>query len=442
LFVWLLIHAGTSAHASAQDAAELPASEVIAEEVEAAKEAVYSREWQLAEETVSALFSQRRSHPEFLEIVDEVTASLSHLSPGALREELQGLRARLAGTTGSGWLMAAALARSLDKSGDADACLMEALKEPSLGDNPFLHVLRAEALLEIELEDDAVREFDEAVALGEAWGERDALFYVKVRVVNSLYEAGKVAQAVERARRLLTSDFPPERAWALAQAIKYYWHLGERESAERAHKELNELLPALTPRPGLSWRSRRIEQAWQAAAWYTGMLAGDPLMELILDEDATDFDLKKGDFEVAAGKLRVWVERYPIEDFARWSDELKKWGAWVNYTYCGTLLLAGRSAEAEAALRRFVREVPFEGSQKQLVAQSWCSLGSALHRLERFPEAREAYERGLRLDAQDATAASLPSDLTQPSVQNGHMHAAHRKAYIEGYRRLPEVEGR
>jgi tetratricopeptide (TPR) repeat protein len=92
-------------------------------------------------------------------------------------------------------------------------------------------------------------------------------------------------------------------------------------------------------------------------------------------------------------------------------------------TLARALILAGRAEEAVAVLRHYVQIAPREAQ-----AAGYSNLGVALRKLERYEEAREAYQTALRIAPDDAAALNNYGTLLQDEDRYAEAEACFRKA--------------
>jgi tetratricopeptide (TPR) repeat protein len=375
------------------------------------------------------------NYPDFPSFSKKLEEGYSWLPKDALRNEFERRRSLLTGSiNGIGGLELGYLGMVLEDYAGAAACFQQALKDPEIQSSPFPRAYLGRALLFGGSLNAATSEYEAAVQ--QASVDKATLFRVRHLFLSDLLDAGRMSAMLKYAPACLSSDYPLERAWALENWIYYLWSQGDSEELGRRIVELRNLVPTLTVRPDLPFEQDRYERAQTLLSEVERAAQGDPVMLMAMDEEATTVDFANGEFEKALERLKPWVEKYPIREYASWKDDTtKKVGIWVNYVHAGALARLDRFGEAEAGFREIIQYVPItEFSGRIVDAYGW--LGVTLKGQRRLEEARQVLETALSLDVSrvdERFLTALPHDFTQARVKSGETSATLRASIVKQY---------
>ena len=305
--------------------------------------------------------------------------------------------------------------------------------DENLSRNPFVHGFLAHTLLTAGKLKEATPEYEIGVQLAEATGDRAMAFRAKHLYADDLFDAQRLDLATPIVLPMLESDYPFERAWALAQKALYDWGRGDKEAALAGAGELRKVLPLAIPHPDLDWQRRRYEAMVETLQTFDGVLVLDPVLTMTADEKTLDYQFMGGNHE-AAKTVQAWVEKYPIDQYAIWTDaKEKEMAVWCHYNYYSYLSRSGHFEEAKAGLYRIIQNVPFEENPGRVV-DAWCWLGLTLKREGDYEGAKAALKMGLDLDASSVPASpNLAKDANQPRVKSGLTFSFEREWFVAHY---------
>ncbi|NUN97817.1 MAG: hypothetical protein HUU16_16765 [Candidatus Omnitrophica bacterium] len=387
--------------------------------------------------SVSSLYSWK-DYPDFPSIVKKIEESYAWLPKERVRQEFEGRRALVSQTPDCiAWLHLAVLGMTLEDFPAASACFRESLKDAGLSLNPFVHAYHGRSLLYQGQVEAATAEYELAVRSAQI--DPATRFRVRHLFLSDLLDAGRLNLILKYASECLDSDYALERAWALENWIYYLWSQGASEELGSRVRELQALFPTLTVRPELPFEQDRYERAQTLLREVERALAGDPVMLMAMDEEATTIDFANGEFQKALDRLEPWARRFPISEYGTWTDvQTKEVGVWVNYVHAAALARLGRLQEAESEFRKILLHVPFaEFSGRVVDVYGW--LGYALKAQGRLEEARDTLTIALTLDVSRADASTtkgLPHDFSQERVKSGETSSQLRASIVKQYEEL------
>jgi tetratricopeptide (TPR) repeat protein len=380
--------------------------------------------------------AQWTDFPDYLRLLESAERSYRKASPSELASAYEAQRSALEGSVdGVGWINLGLMALALDRPWDAEECFRQALLDPAFAQNPSLHAQLARALVANHKKDDAMAEFEEGSKLAEAAGDTTLAFRIRATETSDLFDHGYMDDAIYLRTACLDSAYPLERLWALSELIDYHWAKQEMVTVNTYAVQLKALLPTVTPRPDVKWEFNRLSYARKVRDRVTGALAGDPVKQMIMDEESLQCEYNVKRFDVVRDRLAPWVKAYPIEGYATWPAELQEWGSWVHWTYNCALCLTGGVPEAEAGFRSIIASVPIADWPNPVV-NSWCWLGYCLLRQHKFAESVTAYEAGFTLDikGKGSEPVTLPPDPDQLIAAGNVLKFDWRKGYVASYR--------
>ncbi len=307
------------------------------------------------------------------------------------------------------------------------------LMDEPLAKNPFVHGFLARALLVPGKLAEATPEYELAVQLAVATGDRATAFRAKHLYADDLFDAQRIDLAIPVVLPMLESDYPFERAWALTQKALYDWGHGDKEGALKIAGNLRKVLPFAIPHPDLDWQRRRHEAMVETLQTFDGVLVLNPVLTMTADEESLDYQYMGGNVE-AAKTVRIWVERYPLEQYATWTDpKQKEMAVWCHSNYYSSLCHSGQYAEAKAGFCKIIDYVPFEEYPGRVV-DAWCWLGLALKEEGDYEGAKAALKMGLDLDAVNVPSTSnLAKDENQPRIRSGKTYSIQRERFVAHY---------
>lgn len=386
-------------------------------------------------ESCSAIYVHRDTN-DFMTLAKDLEDAYRHRMPSDLEEELERRKGlpEVFRDIGMGALDTGLLALALEKPKSAASWFESACSSPEFSDNPFAYLLKGRAVLLSGKVSEATEAYERALDLAMERNSEPLVFRVRRNVLRDLFDAGLVDQAWRQGAACLASDYPLERSWALGQAILYHWNKGDRDAALESYNLLAELLPTVQAAPSSDRERRDLELTWKTFHRMKGTLEENPAMAMALDEESVAFFLKEGEYQNIVDTLSPWVERYPLEDYADWEEEIRFWAPWVHFTTGIALAHLENYDEALSQFEGVIRHVPFEEHPKRVV-DAWGWKGYVLIKTDRLEEAKKAYETGLGLDittADDKGSLSLYYD--QPAVPGGIAEDKYRKTYALNYR--------
>lgn len=332
------------------------------------------------------------------------------------------------------WLERALMASAVTERGIAIDSYRKSLEIGPLDDQPFVHaILARESLLAGDLEG-ATIEYELAVLLAKATGDHNKVFRTHHLYAGDLYDSWQVERASVIVLSMQDSPLPLERAWALSQRALYEWGRGDKDAALAAIDQLRGVLPQATPLPNLNWQNRRYRGAVKIMELFDGVLRGDPVATMTVDEEAFEYEFMKKNFGVLA-RLKPWVEKYPLEDYTTWGDrKLRKVAVWCHLNYYIYLGMNGHPEDAKAGFRKIIEIVPFTEHPDRVTA-TWCRMGQLLLEEKDYTGAKEALETGLNLDAsQVPSSPNVPKGLDQPRIQGGLVLPQEREWFVGSYK--------
>lgn len=387
--------------------------------------------------SVSSLYSWK-NFPDFPFIVKKIEESYAWLPKERVRQEFEGRRALVSQSPDCiAWLHLAVLGITLEDFPAASACFQEALKDEGLNQNPFVHAFHGRSLLYQGQVESATAAYELAVRTAEI--DPATRFRVRHLFLSDLLDAGRLNLILKYASECLDSEYALERAWALENWIYYLWSQGAAEELGSRVRELQVLFPTLTVRPELPFEQDRYERAQTLLREVEQALAGDPVMLMAMDEEATTIDFANGDFQRALDRLEPWARRFPISDYGTWTDQqTREVGIWVNYVRAAALARMERLEEAEGEFRKILQHVPFaEFSGRVVDVYGW--LGFTLKGQGRLEQARDTLAIALTLDVSRADASitkGLPHDFSQERVRSGETSSQLRASIVKQYEEL------
>lgn len=380
-------------------------------------------------------------YPDFLDLtiaITEVYGSRTSQDLGFLRKN----REPSVSSRGNpaDWLDTALLATAMNDPRYAVHCFEEAMKNPTLSGNPFVHGLKGRALLSQDMVSAATAEYTIALNMAKSLNDDAVLFRVRNMYADDLFSHNLIDAAIPIvASQCLTSKYPLEHAWALGQQVQYAWSRNDQATLKSAFEELKGLLPSVVPREDLDWQQRRYKELLSISGMIEKALSTDPAQQMAADVEALDYEYKTAGFKAGLARMEPWIKKYPLEEYNTWEDRsLRKWSVWAHYNYYAVLSILGRSKEAEDGFWGLIANVPFNDAPDRVV-EAFCWLGRIRIDQHNYGEAKDFLEKGLILD--DPTSALTPPEigwaapLDLPSfVQGGYLPPSQRTEFIKLYR--------
>jgi tetratricopeptide (TPR) repeat protein len=364
-------------------------------------------------------------HPAFGDLVSRtLLPSYREHTPGEISAEVDRRLGALAGTTDwLGWFDTGVLALAAGEVVEASRCFAEAVKDDLFADSPYGYAYLGRCCLAQGKSGEADSLY--AQALAKSANDPAVAFWVRYRFCQDLCENRQVERTLCGSGPLcesLGSSYPVERAYALYETVMHAWAEGEETAVAASLEELRKLLPSITPRTDSRFEQRRGAEAATLVARIDAALTGDSYGRMILDEEACQYDVWSGSSELVCGRLRHWIESYPIETFSKLEGKEQQSALLtVHFSYNIAACRAGRHADAEMQLRRFIDSVSYE-KEPAKVSASYTWLAYALHSQGRFDEALKVCNEGLSvipeespyyaslLAHQEETVSSLPQE--------------------------------
>jgi len=338
-------------------------------------------------------------------------------------------------------LDAGLLGLALHRTEEAEGLFRQAAAATFYQANPFPRVMVGRAQLEGGKVESAALEYEEALRMAQTTGDPTLVFRIRHAYYQDLFDHGYVEEALRVQEPSLESDYLVERVWAVSHAVDYWWCKQDTEKVQAYTNELEYLLTVTEPRADVMWERNRVRYGEKVLARVQGALAGDPVKQMIMDEESLEYEYQAKHRDVVVARLKPWVEKYPMTDYATWGDDLQEWATWVHWTYNISLCGTGHPVEAAEGLKALIDNMPFEHCPLRLV-NAWCWLGHCLGMQQRYSEAVQALETGLTMDVAQANAEAtgMPIDPLQPRVQGGRVKPTWRETYVDAYRKLLEYQ--
>ena len=334
------------------------------------------------------------------------------------------------------WLERALMASAVAEREIAIDSYRKSLETGPLDDQPFVHAFLArETLLAGDLAG-ATIEYELAVLLAKVTGDRNKVFRARHLYAGDLYDSWQVERAAAIVLAMQDSPLPLERAWALSQRALYDWGRGDKDAALTAAGQLRLVLPSASPLPDLGWQKRRHKGVVKIMDDFEGIIRGDPVSTMAVDEESFEYEFMKKNFGVLE-RLKPWVEKYPLEDYTTWADpKLREVAVWCHLNYSIYLGMNGRPEDAKTGFRKIIELIPFTEHPGRVTA-AWCRMGQVLLDQKDYASAKEALETGLKLDASRAPSSpNLPKGLDQPRIQGGLVQPMEREWFVGSYKEV------
>ena len=330
------------------------------------------------------------------------------------------------------WLDAALLGSAkMDRRFSSD-CFQRALASPAFVQNPMVYAQRGRELRKHGYLSDASIEYKMALQFAETSGDPAVLFRVRQMYADDLFDAGNLSGAVAVGTESLKSQYPLEKAWALAQNAVYRWALDDSKAVLKTVGELQSVLRQTSPREDLGWEKRRYKQVREVFEMMNKALGGDPVAQMAADVEALDIQYKFGDFSVGPKRMERWVMAYPLKDYSSWKDPgLCEWAVWAHYNYYASLVILGKQSEAESGFLDLIQYVPFEAAPGRIV-EAYCWLGRIRIDQGFFDEAKEYLETGLAMDDSSGVLDGPTAAVTRV-VKNGYLPKHQREEFVALY---------
>lgn len=379
-------------------------------------------------------------YPDYIGMLEILQKSYGYLSPEEINDAVDFRLQELTGETFDCFVCmdAGLMAMTTGRFSDAANCFARAADSEFYRGNPSPHIMRGRSFLKQGRLEAAMEAYETALSMVEsASPDPTLLFRVRYTQAQDLFDHGLVDTSREVRLGSLESDYIPERLWAISQEVDYLWCKRNMEDLEIAVEDLEYLLSVVQPRPDVIWENSRIRYGQKVLERVTGALEGDPVKQMIMDEESLEWEYQAGNFQAVVDRLDPWVKQYPIADYNKWNPELQEWATWVHWTYNISVCNLGYPESASEGLLDLITNMPFEHSPAR-IANAWCWLGHCYGLMGRYAEGVGAYETGLGLDIHhvDPYTAMTPVGFDQPRVLGGHVNQEWRAKYVELYRIL------
>jgi len=386
--------------------------------------------------TSSVVFNWK-SHPGFMDLVKSLITTFGFLPADPVKAQYQFMRTQLEGKFfGTGWLEAGMMAHAVDDYVTAASCYSQIRFNGSLATIPYPRVLLGKALLAQGRIHEATQAYESAIQ--SASNDQAGTFRIRYEYALDLLTYDRVIESVDRFFVSRQSPYLLERLWANEELLLYMWALGDKDSAGVFAGELARKLPDARPRGDIAFEGRRMKTAADMQSRYVRAMAGEDLATLSLDEESMVYPFRRGEYEVIISRLEPWVVRYPLREYARWSQEQKHVATWTHQNLHAAECLAGRHDQAIAGFEEILAWVPVE-ERPDMHVNAWCWRGYALMLMQgRWLDAKQSFEFGLSQDAQFANP-ELPSGFLQPRIDGGRAPCELRAAYVANYKCLLET---